>query len=121
MSCETTDIVDQALTQHGLSRRIAMTVHHFGLVSQIIRTSNLIAVVPSSALEHAVFAGEVAVSDPPGMFFPAPVVGLWHKRQDLDPGLTWLRGHVNRLVIEHAGERCAELERRYCPAHKRAG
>jgi DNA-binding transcriptional LysR family regulator len=119
MSCETTDIVDQALTQHGLSRHIAMTVHHVGLVSQIIRNSKLIAVVPSTMIEHAIFAGEVAVSDPPVMFSPTPVVSLWHKRQDLDPGLTWLRGYVNRLITEHAREHYAEFERRYCLAHKR--
>jgi hypothetical protein len=28
-SCAVADIVDQASTQHGLSRRIAMTFHHF--------------------------------------------------------------------------------------------
>ena len=118
MSCETTDATDRALARHGLRRRIAMTVHHFGLVPRVIADSDLIAVVPSTAIEHAIFAGDIAVYDPPVTIDPLAVASLWHKRRELEPGLVWLRAHVNRLMSGHAQAHAAELERRCFAARK---
>ena len=64
-SCAVADIVDRASTQHGLSRRIAMTFPHFCLVQQIPRNIDMTTVVPSTSKERVMFAGEVVMSDPP--------------------------------------------------------
>jgi len=109
MSCEVSDLTDQALARHGLSRRIPMTVHHFGAVPEVICNSNLIAVVPSTAVEREIFAGELAVSVLPVEVTPTPIAVMWHKRQELDQGLTWLRGNVSQLIAEYAKEHSSEL------------
>lgn len=120
MSCETRDITDQALRHHGLQRNIAMTAHHFSAVPQIIGQSDLIAVLPSTAIEQAIFSGDLVVMTPPIDIQPTPVVSLWHKRQELDSGLIWLREHVSRLIKEHAGRHGVELEKLRSKTHKRA-
>lgn len=118
MSCEVSDLTDQALARHGLSRRIPMTVHHFGAVPGVICNSNLIAVVPSTAVERAIFAGELAVSVLPVEVTPTPIAAMWHKRQELDPGLTWLRGNVSQLISEYAKEHLSGL-REILKSHRR--
>ena len=65
MSCEGRDVTDQALTRHGLRRRLAMTAHHFPPVPQIVRGSNLIAVLPSTTIERAILTGEIVLREPP--------------------------------------------------------
>ncbi|AYA65295.1 LysR family transcriptional regulator [Alteromonas sp. RKMC-009] len=116
---DTTGPTDQVLNNLGLSRRIAMTVNDFHNVPPLLEQSDLICVAPSLVVEHDIFAGRLAVFETPVEIMPTPVSLLWHKRQDVDQGLQWLRRHVVRIIHE----RCAQHEARlsqccrkgYCP------
>jgi len=65
LSGDVTGYTDQVLAQHGLKRRIAMSVNHFSAIPGLIESSDLIAVVPPTALEEAIFSGRIAVTEPP--------------------------------------------------------
>jgi DNA-binding transcriptional LysR family regulator len=82
--------VDQALAALGLSRRIVVTVPGFPAALSIARASELVALVPESA-----------VSQPDLVAFPLPVPTppltvslMWHPRLDADPAHRWLRGVI---------------------------
>lgn len=116
LSGDTTGITDQALAQYDLTRRIAMSVNHFSAVTPLLKESNLIAVMPSTTIERAIFNEELAVVNPP-IEVVAPQLSLcWHKRQEHDPGLNWLRKHVSRIVKDHAEQHYKMIEQRMCKA-----
>ena len=121
MSCETNDVVDQALAGHGLTRRITMTLHHYALAPKIVHNSDLIAVLPSTAIEDAILSGDVLAVEPPVAVSPTPFASLWHERQELDSGLRWLRRHVNGLIPKLAETHFANLKRRLARTPKLAG
>ena len=110
---------DQVLNNIGLRRRIAMTVNDFYNVPPLLDQSDLICVAPSLVVEDDIFSGRLAVFETPVEIQPTPISILWHKRQDIDQGLQWLRKHVVRIIHE----RCAQHEARlsqccrkgYCP------
>lgn len=114
LSGDVTGYTDQVLAQHGLKRRIAMSVNHFSIMAELIECSNLIAVVPPTAVQEAIFSHRVALVKPPIKVPGAPVISFWHKRQEKDGGLIWLRTHVNRIIREHAENHYTKLESYFC-------
>ncbi|GAA5218167.1 LysR family transcriptional regulator [Corallincola platygyrae] len=118
LSGDVTGYTDQVLAQQGMKRRVAMSVNHFATVPALLKETDLIAVVPSTTIEQAMFNGELAVMEPPIELAPAPVASAWHKRQENDKGLCWLRGHVNRIIKEHFDRHMSELKARICPQCK---
>ncbi|MCC2607399.1 LysR family transcriptional regulator [Planctobacterium marinum] len=116
LSGDVTGYTDQVLAQHGLKRRIAMTVNHFSAVADLIAESDLISVVPPTALEKAIFSGKLAVTKTPVEIQGAQLCNHWHKRQEKDGGLCWLRHHVSHMIKSHAERHFEELKKRFCGA-----
>ncbi len=110
-SGDVTGVVDLALANMGLSRRVAMSVNHYMAIVPLLKNSNLISVVPSLAVEQALFNREIAVFEPPLELPPTPVSMLWHKRQDNDAGLTWLRKHLLKIIQQNAQRHYDDLAR----------
>jgi DNA-binding transcriptional LysR family regulator len=98
LSGDITGYTDQVLMQHGLSRRVAVTVNHFSSVANLIKRSNLICVIPISAVAKQIIDGDIAATIPPIELMPQQVSTIWHKRQDRDQGLIWLREHFKRII-----------------------
>jgi DNA-binding transcriptional LysR family regulator len=98
LSGDTTGYTDQVLLQHGLSRRVAVTVNHFSSAANLIKNSNLICVIPIPAVANEIIAGEISATKPPLELMPQQVSAIWHKRQDSDQGLIWLREHLKRII-----------------------
>ena len=57
---------------------------------------------PSLVLEREIFSGELAVFETPIEIVSSPLSVMWHKRQDQDAGLQWLRGLVVKFIRERA-------------------
>ena len=98
LSGDITGYTDQVLLQHGLSRRVAVTVNHFSSAANLIKRSNLICVIPISAVAEEIIAGEIAATKPPLELMPQQISSIWHKRQDRDQGLIWLRAHLKQII-----------------------
>lgn len=97
---DVTGPTDLALQSLGKKRRVAMSVNNFFNVPGLLKQTNLICVAPSMVLEREIFSKQLAVFESPVEVSPTPVSLLWHKRQDHDPGLQWLRRHVVRIIHE---------------------
>jgi len=81
-------VTDEALAQLGRQRNVTLSVKSFLIVPELLRTSDLVAVVPSRLV--AGLEG-LAVLEP-----PLPVPGFtklvaWHERTHRDAGHRWLR------------------------------
>ncbi|MCC8962550.1 LysR family transcriptional regulator [Bradyrhizobium sp. Pear76] len=82
---------DQFLASRGLSRNLVTTVNHYNAAYEIVRQSDLIAVLPrdlSAQSRHAPHLHAVPVPLPA----PPRIVSLfWHQRNDTVPAQRWLR------------------------------
>jgi DNA-binding transcriptional LysR family regulator len=101
LSGDITGYTDQVLLQHGLTRRVAVTVNHFSSAANLIQRSNLISVIPISAVAKEIIAGDISATKPPLELMPQQVSAIWHKRQDRDQGLVWLREHFKRIISKN--------------------
>lgn len=92
------NMVDQALAQYGLSRRIAVRTPHFLVAPSIVAESNLIMCIPQRLAYQIANKAAVEILDLPidiPSFSPSII---WHERMHYDPAHSWLRN----LIIDIA-------------------
>lgn len=118
LSGDVVGFTDEVLAQKGLSRRIAMSVNQFSMVSSMLESSDLICVVPLGAVAKDIVSGRITATRPPVDIPPTSASLFWHIRQDKDPGLIWLRGHVSRLIKEAEEKHIHEAAPKLCCAAK---
>ncbi|MDF2177340.1 LysR family transcriptional regulator [Aliiglaciecola sp. CAU 1673] len=111
ISGDVVGVTDEALAKLGMRRRVAMTVNHFGAVVPLVKSSDLICVIPSTVVERAIFEDELAVYEVPVELEPTQITAMWHKRQERDAGLMWLKGHLNGLIKSHVQRHFEALNR----------
>ncbi|MFT4075757.1 MAG: LysR family transcriptional regulator [Asticcacaulis sp.] len=90
-------VSDEALAKLGRTRRVTLSVKSFLIVPEILRASDLVAVVPSRLV--ADLEG-LAIFDPPIEIPGFTKIVAWHERTHRDPGHRWLRD----LLFEVCGE-----------------
>ncbi|ATC82839.1 MULTISPECIES: LysR family transcriptional regulator [Pseudoalteromonas] len=100
---------DQALRVLGLKRRVAMTVNNAANVPNILKNTDLICVLPSIALEQEIFTNKLVVLKSPIDTPPTPVSVIWHKRQDNDAGLQWIRRHIVAIIQQRVSSHDKKL------------
>ena len=84
-------VADTLLASMGLSRRVVLSVPHFLFALSVLKSTDLVAMLPARLLHHQ-----------PGLcVVPAPVQlpgfemsMLWHERVHRDPAHQWLRQHI---------------------------
>lgn len=86
---------DQALDAIGLRRRVVASVPSFTILIDLIRRSDMLALVPRRLIE-----GEAGIIPVPP---PVPVEGfrkilVWHERLQQDPAQRWLRDRLAASV-----------------------
>ena len=89
--------IDRELAKLGKSRTVALSVQNFALIPELLRQSDLLAVVPS----HLVRAGDRLATLP----LPFATAGydkllLWHERSHFDIVQQWMRGVLESVVRE---------------------
>ncbi|WP_299753159.1 LysR family transcriptional regulator [Devosia sp.] len=91
--------IDEALDQQGLTRRIALRAP-FLAAERILRTSDLVAVLPRPVADELAREGPLAVR---GLFHSASsidTVMMWPRRLDDQPAHQWLRETVQSVCKE---------------------
>jgi DNA-binding transcriptional LysR family regulator len=91
LSGEASGVVDELLAQNGLKRRIACTVNHFSALPNMLINSNLISIIPRPVVEQGIYTNKLFLTAPPMKILPAPISMIWHRRNEHDPGLKWLK------------------------------
>lgn len=94
LSGEAWGSVDQLLYQHGLTRRIAMTVNHSYNLTHLLENTDLITTIPLPIVVSSVRQQQLVICTPPVDITPGPISMSWHIRSKRDPALIWLRGQI---------------------------
>lgn len=89
-------IVDKALTQIGRSRRVAMTVHSFASAIELIKTSDLLCLMPNSVTHR--YQDQLLLKRPPLNVSPVEISLAWHKRNERKQSLRWLINEIETLI-----------------------
>ncbi|MEV7436604.1 LysR family transcriptional regulator [Streptomyces griseoviridis] len=85
------NVVDDALAQLGLTRRVVATAPTEAAAFEFARGSDLLATAPEATTRSAVADLGLVVLPLPLELPSAPVYLSWHQRYDTDPAHTWLR------------------------------
>ncbi|MDN5005461.1 LysR family transcriptional regulator [Bradyrhizobium sp. WYCCWR 12677] len=81
-------VTDDALTKIGRQRRVALSITSFMVLAEILRTTDLIAVVP----RRLVAGAEGLVTFEPPVEIPGfTKLAVWHERTHRDAGHQWVR------------------------------
>lgn len=90
--------IDDALKQKGLSRRIAVTVPHWGVANELIAGTDLILTVAQRSLVSVEKDPRVRIFEPPVAIAPFHFQLVWHQRRDGDAAHCWLRQQIIQAV-----------------------
>ena len=99
--------IDQALQREGDTRRVGLTVNHFGIVPSLLRNSDMIATLPRIATGGADYSDNLHLTSLPFQIDPTRIFLIWHARHDRDPGLIWLR-HLVETVVKEQWTKCRQ-------------
>lgn len=91
-----TGATDDALARLGRARRVSLSVASFLILPEVLRATDLVAVVPRRLVTEA---DGLALLDPPIEIPGFTKVIAWHARTHLHPGHRWLR----TLLFETCG------------------
>lgn len=97
--------VDAALESHGLKQQVPIVVPAYTNAMQIVRLTDLLAVVPHSCLGNRLAPDYAKVNGLHSFELPTPlpafhISAIWHPRLDHDPAHAWLRAQV--LAVSQA-------------------
>lgn len=99
------DDVDNGLEALGRQRQVAVTATTYGPGFPILYNSPLIATVPGYvALAALQICPEMVIFELPFEVAHLPYRMVWHKRNDQDPALAWLRGLLSKVVEQVVGD-----------------
>jgi DNA-binding transcriptional LysR family regulator len=85
------DVVDEALSEAGIERNIALTISHFVNVPALIAQSDLVATVARPIARQQSRFYPITLLDPPFAIPMMQIKQVWHRRLDNNPKLVWLR------------------------------
>jgi DNA-binding transcriptional LysR family regulator len=89
---------DDAIAALGRRRNVRLSVPHFLLVPEILRRSDMIAVLPERLARG--YGERFRVLELPFELAPFSIVAIWHERTHRDPALAWLRQSIADLMSE---------------------
>ena len=89
-------VTDAALAQRGLQRRVSLSVKRFLVLPEILRSTDLVAVVPSRLVAGV---EGLKLLPPPLEITGFTKTAAWHERTHRDPAQRWLR----QLLFATAG------------------
>lgn len=94
-----TGVTDEALAQLNLTRRVGMSVNSFQVIPDILRLTDMIAVVP----HRMVLTNNDLIILPLPLKVPGFTKSMaWHERTHRDPGHQWIRALCVE-VSQHPG------------------
>ncbi|MDX2098798.1 MAG: LysR family transcriptional regulator [Leptolyngbyaceae cyanobacterium bins.59] len=96
-------IIDQALANQGLKRRIALTIPYWFALPSAIAASDLLVAIPSCMAAHVTRHYSLKAFDIPLSLSSWPISMVWSMLNDRNPENLWLR-----QTIQHACQRIVE-------------
>ena len=93
-------LVDDALAEHGRSRRVALAVPHFLVVPYIVAGSDLVATLASRVAARFTETLGLVAMPPPVQLPRFQIAVAWHERNHHDAAHRWLREQVLAVAAE---------------------
>ena len=93
--------VDAALQQHGVHRRVRLTVAHYVALGDVLSHSDLIATVPERFAQRVVAPFGLTTRALPVAVDGSAIHQFWHARLQRDPGHQWLRQQMAQRFGDH--------------------
>jgi DNA-binding transcriptional LysR family regulator len=91
------DVIDQALVEHGIVRKVVLTISHFVNVPQLIANTELVATIARPIPRTASQFFPIALLPPPFRIPSMQIKQVWHRRFDKSPKLIWLRNLITDM------------------------
>lgn len=91
------DVVEQALSHHGVLRQVALTVSHFVNVPVLVAQSDFIATIPKPLASNFAAIYPLSVFEPPFAIPKLEIKQVWHRRFHNSARLAWLRGLIANM------------------------
>lgn len=102
LQTSTTTLFEHYLASQNLTRRIALRVPHFTVVSDILLSTELLATLPSYVVRHMPHRPGLQMLKLPFETPSFEIKQFWHTRNHDDTANRWLRGVVMSLFGEAA-------------------
>lgn len=93
-------VVDSALAERGLERRIVLRTPYFVGMPFLVGRSDLLATVPRSLAKEASAFVPLTMMPPPIPLESFRITMTWHERTHRDPAHRWMRDLSRRLTVE---------------------
>lgn len=90
--------VDQILAEHGMRRRVHVTVPHFLAVPRVVAHSDLIALMPRRLAARFIGKYPIKMISPCHDAASFEVAALWHARLGARDDVTWFRGVLREVA-----------------------
>lgn len=90
-------VVDDALAQRGLTRRVALRLSHFLLVPHVLATTDYVAALSELVARPVARSLRLQILKMPLQVPSGMVRMVWHERTDASPAHAWLRGVVDQV------------------------
>lgn len=88
-------VTDAALAEHGLERRVVLSVPHFLFLRSVLESTDLVAMLPERLVGNS---DTLQVVDAPLEVPGYEMAMLWHERSHRDPAHQWLREQIVKAV-----------------------
>jgi DNA-binding transcriptional LysR family regulator len=85
-------VVEPLLESRGRERRVSLSVPHFLLVPEVVRRTDMVALLPSRLIKED--TRHLQVLTPPLQVPGFSMAIIWHERTHSDPAHSWLRSQV---------------------------
>lgn len=96
--------IENALHREGVSRRVAMTLPHWGVASRVVANTDLILTAARRSFDLFQEDSPLQLFAPPYPIDPFAFNMVWHSRRESDAGHNWLR----QTIIEILRVQCEE-------------
>lgn len=94
-------LVDVALAEHGLRRRVAVLLPTFHVAPLVVAETDYVLTIPRTIAVGMRDRVDLVLSEPPVPLPVGGVVALWSERVHPDPGHRWFRGVLTEVNAVH--------------------
>jgi DNA-binding transcriptional LysR family regulator len=84
-------VIDKALEDKGIERRVQLKIPYFASAAWVIEHSDMILTVPKRLATRLVKISATRMIEPPKELSAFNYIQVWHPRLDSDPAHVWLR------------------------------
>ena len=95
-------VVDAALAEHGLTRRVRMLTQHFLLAPFVVARTDLVLTMPERTAREMTRHVDLEILSPPIALPTFQIVMMWHERSHDDPAHAWLRDAFVKVAATSA-------------------